>query len=165
MKKFKFAILFSLLTLLLPAAGTASDASSWQPYFFDGKEFRAGVAVLGPSAYKKEGYLPVIKASDEADREDRLPVGTGGIVIFCYLQQAGGKLQSRVGYAPVPGTAVEIRNDKRLMAIRSDGEGYAVLALPPGEYNVQVRGFCGKMRVEKDKTVFLPIRTGKRMID
>lgn len=158
-------LLFSAMLFIFPAHSLAGGTLPWQAYYFDGQEFRAGVAALGPSVYSKEGYLPVLKATDAAGREDKLPAGTGGVVLFSYLQCAGGKLQSHAGYVPLPGTAIEIRSGKWLMTIRSDGDGYAVLALPSGQYDIRVRGFGGKVQVEKDKTVFLPLRAGKRMID
>lgn len=163
----KHALAFLLIgaVMLRPSYGAGDGMPSWQKCFFDGKEFREGTASSGASVYWREGYLPVIQTRDEALREDRLPPGTGGVVVLCYIQIAGGKLQSHGGYVPLVGAVIEISNGERMMAIRSDGEGYSVLALPAGEYEMRVQGFTRKVRVEKDKTTFLRVRAGKRMVD
>lgn len=163
----KQAIVFLLIAavVLRPSHGMAEGARSWQEYFFDGKEFREGASSLLSSVYIKDGYVPVIKTESVPLPEDRLPAGTGALVIFCYVQTTGGKLQSHSGYVPMAGAAIEIRNSERTMATRSDGKGYFVLALPAGQYDIQVRGFTRKALVEKGKTVFVMIRAGKGMVD
>lgn len=160
-------LLFLLMgiVLLRPLDGGADGMRSWRNYFFDGAAFQEGLAEAGPSVYTQEGYLPLVKTKDEPLREDKLPVGTGGLVVVCYLQSAGGKLQSHNGYIPVAGAVIEIKSGARMMAMRSNGDGYAVLALPAGKYDIQVQGFTQRTRVEKGKTIFVAIRTGKRMVD
>ena len=138
---------------------------SWQNHVFDGAAFHEGIAESGPSIYTKEGYLPLIRMKDEALREERLPSETGGVVVLCYVQSAGGKLKNHSGYIPLAGAVIEIRNGGRIMAMRSNGAGYAVLALPAGKYDIQVQGFTQKALVEKGKTTFVAIRMGKRMVD
>lgn len=158
-------LLFLAVVVLRPSHGTADSLPSWQKYFFDGKEFRQGDSPSGPAVYAKEGYIPVTKAKDEAFPEDKLPSGTGGVVVLGYIQVAGGKLQNHSGYLPLAGAAIEIKGAKRIMTIRSDGEGYAVLALPAGKYDLQIRGLTKGMQVEEGKTIFVTIRAGKRMVD
>ena len=153
------------IVVLQPLHGGADGMRSWQNYFFDGTAFHEGIAESGPSVYTKEGYLPLIKMQDEALREEKLPLGTGGLVVLCYVRSAGGKLQDHSGYAPLAGAVIEIRNGERIMAMRSNGDGYAVLALPAGKYDIQVHGLTKRALVEKGKTIFVPIRTGKRMVD
>lgn len=160
------AFLLIAAFLLIPSSGGADEnAQAWRKYFFDGKEFREGAALSGAQVMVREGCLPVMLAEKEAVREDRLPAGTGGLVLLCYIESAGGKLQSHSGYAPLAGAAIEITGNGRTMAIRSDREGYSVLALPPGEYEVQVRALVKRVKIEKGKTAFVAVRAGKRMVD
>jgi len=150
---------------LQPVCGGADDARAWQSHAFDGMAFHEGIAESEPSVYTKEGYLPFSKMKDDPLREDKLPAGTGGLVVICYIQSAGGKLQKQSGYAPFAGAAIEIRNGGRIIVVRSDRDGYAFLALPAGKYDIQVRGFTQRALVEKGKTIFVAIRAGKRLVD
>jgi hypothetical protein len=68
-------------------------------------------------------------------------------------------------YIPLAGTAVEIRNGDRITGLRTDAEGYSVIALPAGDYELNLQGVGRKVRVETGKTNFVMIRTGKRMVD
>ncbi len=158
-----------LLILAVPLAslsyGEGDGMRGWQKYHFDGKEFREGAASAGGTVFRRDGHLPVIQTGDEVPQEEKLPAGTGGVVGLCYIQTAGGKVQSHGGFVSLAGAAVEIRNGERKMAIRTDGGGYAVLALPAGEYELRVQGFSRKIRIEKGKTSFAAIRAGKRMVD
>ena len=86
-------------------------------------------------------------------------------MVFCHIQSAGGKMQNHGGYIPLAGAAVEIRNGDRMMALRADANGYFVIALPAGEYELRLQGVRRKMRVETGKTTFVTVRTGKRMVD
>jgi hypothetical protein len=165
MIKQAFASLFIAVLLLIPSSGEGNNTHSWRKCFFDGKEFREGAALSGTSVYFRDGYLPIIRTGREALREYTLPAGTGGLVVFCYIESAGGKLQSHSGYAPLAGAAVEIRNGGRTMVVRSDMEGYSILALPAGECEVLVQGIIKNVRIEKGKTAFVLVRAGKRMVD
>lgn len=159
------ALFLMAVVLLRPSCGEGSGMQSWKKYFFDGQEFREGALSSGLSVYQRDGYLPMIQTGNEAPREDKLPPGTGGAVVFCHIQSAGGKMQNHGGYIPLAGAAVEIRNGDRMMALRADANGYFVIALPAGEYELRLQGVRRKMRVETGKTTFVTVRTGKRMVD
>jgi len=159
------ALFLMAVVLLRPSCGEGSGMQSWKKYFFDGQEFREGALSSGLSVYQRDGFLPMIQTGNEAPREDKLPPGTGGAVVFCHIQSAGGKLQNHGGYIPLAGAAVEIRNGDRMMALRADANGYFVIALPAGEYELRLQGVRRKMRVETGKTTFVTVRTGKRMVD
>jgi hypothetical protein len=51
------------------------------------------------------------------------------------------------------------------MALRTDTEGYFVIALLAGEYELRLQGVRRKVRVETGKTTFVTVRTGRRMVD
>lgn len=159
------ALFLMAVLLMRPSYGEGNSLQFWKKYFFDGQEFREGFIFSGLSVYQRDGYLPVIQTGNEAPREDKLPPGTGGVVVFCYIQSAGGKLKNQGGYIPLAGVAVEIGNGDWMMALRIDEEGYSVIALPAGEYELKLQGFGRKVRVETGKTTFVMIRTGKRMVD
>ena len=165
MVKQTLALFLMAVVLLRPSYGEGSSMQSWKKYFFDGQEFREGALSSGPSVYQRDGYLPMIQTGNDALREDKLPPGTGGVVVFCYRQSAGGKLQNHGGYIPLTGAAVEISNGDRIMALRTDADGYFVIALPAGEYELRLQGVRRKLRVETGKTAFVTVRTGKRMVD
>jgi hypothetical protein len=158
---------FVLIVILLLSffTGVAESRQAWRRFSFDGKEFREGADLSEASVYVREGYLPVMQMGNEAIPADPLPAGTGGLVVFCYKEVAGGKLQSHGGYAPLAGTSVDITKDGRTMAIRSDMNGYSILALPAGGYEVRVQGVMRRLRVEKGQTALVTIRAGKRMTD
>ncbi len=162
-----FALLLITALPLCASTGTGAGLPSWNKYYFDGQEFREGTAAAGRSVYRRAGYVPVLKRGDEQPREDKLPPGTGGLIVLCYIQTAGGKLQDHSGYLPLAGAAVEIREEKRILTIRTDEEGYLALALPAGKYDVRVQGLglTRKVRIEKGKTALVAIRAGKRMVD
>ena len=86
-------------------------------------------------------------------------------MIFCYRESAGGKLESQGGYAPLAGVAVEITTGGRTITIRSDMNGYSILALPAGGYEVRVQGVMRHVQVGKGRTALVTIRAGKRMAD
>lgn len=159
------ALFLMAVVLLRPSYGEGNSMQSWKKYFFDGQEFREGATSSRPSVYERDGYFPLIQTGNETLREDKLPPGTGGVVVFCYIQSAGGKLQDHGGYIPFVGAAVEIRNGDRIMALRTDAEGYFVIVLPAGEYELRLQGVRRKVRVETGKTAFVTVRTGKRMVD
>lgn len=163
--KHGFAFLLLAFALLNPFHGAAEIMQPWEKYFFDGQEFREGVAPSGATVYQREGYLPAILTGNQTIPEDRLPPGTGGLVILCYVQIAGGKLQDQSGYIPLAGIAMEIISERRTVILRSDGEGYAIIALPAGSYEVRVKGVTKTIRFEQGKTAFMAIRAGKRMMD
>ena len=159
-------ILFLMAVVVLPPACRAAEfARSWQEYFFDGTEFHEGASSSGSSIYIKDGHLPVIKTENVAPREDRLEAGTGGLVILCYIQTAGGKLQNHAGYVPLAGAAIEIKSGGQTITTRSNGAGYSILALAEGKYDIQVRGLTRKALIAKGKAIFVTIRAGKRMAD
>lgn len=159
------AFLFFAFVLINPGHGVGDITQPWEKYFFDGKEFREGLAPSGATVYKREGYLPAILTGNQTIPEDKFPPGIGGLVIFCYIQTAGGKLQNHSGYVPVTGIAIEIINERRTAILRSDGDGYAIIALPAGSYDVRVKGVTRTVRFEQGKTAFMAIRAGKRMVD
>ena len=84
---------------------------------------------------------------------------------FCYLQAAGGKLQERSGQIPLAGVAVTLSGAAGQVAATTGAGGFFVLALTPGEYEVQAAGSTRKVTVEKGKTSLIAIRGGKRMAD
>jgi hypothetical protein len=161
-----FVSLVVAVVLFNPDYGGGEVMQSWNKYFFDGKEFReGGIALPGAAVYQREGYLPVILSGNQTVPADKLPPGTGALVIFCYVQIAGGKVQNQSGYVPFPGIALEIMSAPRTLVLRSDGEGFAIIALPAGSYEVGVQGLMRTVRLEPGKTAFMAIRAGKRMVD
>jgi hypothetical protein len=162
----------ALLLLLASVSGVTamelshpSTKSLWRPFHFDGSGFHPGTAAGAATVLIRDGYLPIIQPNGESPREEQLPDGTGAIAGFCYLQAAGGKLQERSGQVPLAGVAVTLRGGAGQLAATTGAEGFFVIALPPGEYEVQAAGVPRKVTVEKGKTSLIAIRGGKRMVD
>jgi len=156
-----YALLFAL------ACGTAAAAGqgALQSWYFQGTAFREGSVAGLPAVHLADGYLPAITLDDESPDAARLPRGTGGMVVFCYVQNIGGKLSDHDGFLPVAGAAVELRRGAWRMAGRTDSLGYLVLAVPAGTYEITVRGQRREARIEVGRSALVAVRTGKRMVD
>jgi hypothetical protein len=152
-----------LLTGLTALAGPA--LADWHTLFFDGRELREGSQGRRPALRYRDGDLPFVDYSSGRPQEARLPAGTGGLAGLCFIQVAGGKAHRSPGYLPLAGEPIEIRGRDIALAVRSDASGHFVVALPPGSYDLIVRGLKQRVLVERGKNVFLPIRGGKRMVD
>ena len=153
-----------LLGIFLATSGlsTAGATSSWQTLGFDGNSFlqggSAGVILV------RDGYLPVPKGLGQL-LEDPLPAGTGAVALYCYVQSSGGKLRRHAGFLPIAGGAVTVGGHALTLAARTDDNGYLILALPSGSYDLRLFGFTRKVTVEAGKTALVAIRGGKRMVD
>jgi hypothetical protein len=134
-------------------------------YYFTGKEFLEGISPGAVSVNIQESYLPFVQAGEGNPRVAKLPEGSGGLALFCYVQSAGGKLKSSNGYLPISGAPVEIIGGGLKLAVRADEHGYVILALPPGQYELRLLGFSRKVKLEKGKNALAAIRGGKRMVD
>lgn len=155
-----------LASLILLGAGTAcAETAAWRSSYFDGTTFREGAPQKTTAVFSRDGSFPVIQVTGNTPSSVNLPKGTGAAVVFCYIQSSGGKLSSQSGSFPAAGAVVEFRERDRRIAIRTDDSGYAVVALPSGDYEISVQGMKKKVKLEKGKTVLLPIRVGKRMVD
>ena len=155
------------LSITLSAAvlmANREKPSSWQIYSFNGKDFDEAEMPGTAAVALRDGYLPAV-ASGNTPREDRLPNGTGGLALFCYIQSAGGKLKPQRGFTPMSGVVVEIAGKEFNLAARTDSAGYLILALPPGDYEVRIPNFSRKVRIGKGKNTLVAIRGGKRMVD
>lgn len=146
------------------AVAAGEKPPSWHAYSFNGKDF-GETEIPGTAAIAlSEGYLPVV-VTGNTPHEDRLPKGTGGLALFCFIQSAGGKLKPQRGVMPMSGVVVEVAGKGLHLAGRTDSAGYLILALPPGDYEVRMSSFSRKVRVEKGKNALVAIRSGKRMVD
>jgi len=156
-----YALLFAL------ACGTAFAAGqrALQSWYFQGTAFREGSVAGLPAVRLADGSLPAVTAADESPDAAQLPRGTGGLVVFCYVQNIGGKLLDHAGFLPVAGAAVELRRGAWRMAGRTDSLGYLVLAVPAGTYEITVRGQRREARIEVGRSALVAVRTGKRMVD
>lgn len=155
-----------MILSLTPLAHAEGDRLQvWRSSYFDGTDFRDGIAINKPTVYRRDGYLPIVHSREDSPPNDRLPKGTGALVLHCYLQGSGGKLLRTAGSQPVAYAAVELKEGDRKILMRTDSEGYAVIALPAGEYEVSVQGMKRTVTLEKGRTLLAPIRVGKRMVD
>jgi len=159
----RLAALFLTLSMLFFSGQFAHG--DWTRIDFNGQEFREAVIGKYPLFRQRQGFLPFIDYSGTRQDEVRLQEGSGALAGICYIQSAGGKAHAVNGFIPMAGEPVEIRNGKTLFTVRSDASGYFVLALPAGTYELKVRGITRKVTVEKGKSLFVPMRGGKRMVD
>lgn len=157
------AVLVMTMSLLANAEGDRLQV--WRSSYFDGNDFRDGIALNKATVYRRDGYLPIVHSGEDSPPNDRLPKGTGAVVIHCFIQSSGGKILKSAGSHAVPYVAIEVKDGDRKLMVRSDAEGYALIALPVGEYEVSVQGMKRTVTVEKGKTLLMPIRVGKRMVD
>ena len=161
----RMALLLIILTLLVPCSwGEEGGSSGWRRFAFNGRDFQAISQPKKISVHLKNGYLPDIVPAGKFPHEDTLPEGTGGVAGICYIETVGGK-NKRGEYAPLSGAVIELSRGDWRMAARADAQGYFVLALPPGEYELKLFGFSGRFRVETGKNALVAVRGGKRVAE
>lgn len=155
-------LLFLFGVLLLASATAWAGAPGWTSFRFDGAAFSEGGGKGAISV--RDGYLPVV-AADGILPEDPLPEGTGAVALLCYQQVSGGKLKRQAGYRALPGVALSVRGAAVTLGTRGDANGYAILALPAGSYQLKAFGFTKRVDVVQGKSALVAIRGGKRMVD
>lgn len=154
-----------IMTLLVTCCwGEESGSPGWRRFAFNGMDFQETSQPKKISVLLKNGYLPDIVSAGQVPREDVLPEGTGGVAGICYIETGGGK-QKRGGHIPLGGAVIELSKGAWRMAARADVQGYFVLALPPGEYELKLFGFSGRFRVESGKNALVAVRGGKQTAD
>ncbi|RII26623.1 MAG: hypothetical protein CXR31_09405 [Geobacter sp.] len=158
----RMPLLLIILTMLVPCSwGEDGGSPVWRRFAFNGRDFQETSSPKKLSIHLKNGYLPDIVPAGKFPREDTLPEGTGGVAGICYIETVGGK-NKRGDYTPLSGAVIELSKGDWRMAARADAQGYFVLALPPGEYELKLFGFSGRFRVERGKNALVAVRGGKR---
>jgi len=154
-------------TTVTAAAATRRQADSWSYYHFDGHGFIAGPTSDGSAFVAvRDRMLPVAVTSTGNIEAVVMPPGKGAIAGICYIQSSGGKLASGYGYAPYPRIPVRIfSGDKPVAAVETDEHGFFVATLVAGRYTVSCGIATDEVKLEKDTTVLVPLRGGKRMVD
>jgi hypothetical protein len=158
MLKYMACLSLVIITFIHCGWAVGNETTSWRRFAFNGREFHETAQPAKTTIHLKNGCLPDIVAGDQAPREDLLPEGTGGVAGLCYLDAPGGKQKVAGGYVPLPGASIELSKGKWRMAVRADAQGYFVLALPPGDYEIKLYGFSGTFRIEKGKNTLVAIR-------
>lgn len=157
------------LTLMSSAALAVAkwQGDMWNYYHFDGHAFAAGQSTDGsPFLAVRNGVWPVLLTETAKIEAVALPEGKGALAGICYIQSSGGKLAPGPAYAPYPRMPVQISSgNKILTTLETDDHGYFVAALTAGRYVVSTGAAKVEVTVEKDKTVLVPLRAGKRMVD
>ncbi len=162
-----------LVGLALTVMGsTALAAAKWQGYMwnyyhFDGQGFVAGKSTDGgPFLAVRNGAWPVLLTDSAKIEEVALPEGKGALAGICYMQSSGGKLASGPAYVPYSHMPVQISSGtKVLITVETDNQGFFVAELAPGRYVVSTGAVKVEVTVENNKTVLVPLRAGKRMVD
>lgn len=155
--------LFAPALMLLAIAGLAMAQTTL--FHFDGTAFQEGTSTGVTSISAVDGYLPSAENEKTPAKPAKLPAGSGGLALLCYVQQSGGKLTGTGGYHPIASAPVEISGPRIKLMARTDESGYLFLALPAGQYEVKYAPFSKKIRIEKGKNTLAAIRGGKRMVD
>lgn len=148
-------------------AASKRQADHWVYYHFDGKGFVAGPAVAGSSFLAvRNGMRPVVLAETTNIEATALPKGKGALAGICYMQSSGGKLAPEPAYIPYPRMPVRISSGDTIVATtESDDQGYFTAVLEAGRYTISAGPARTEVTVEKDNTVLVPLRAGKRMVD
>ena len=160
------AALAALLTLTASCSLSANPAK-WEKFSFNGQDFQADGLENRPVIWVRDGYIPRVKEPDDASRDDgKLPPKAGAVAGLCYLQISGGKLVAQSGAIPLPNEQITIRHPKDGVSVTSsDGAGFFIEKLFPGDYQLFCRGAGVAVRVKAGTTVLVPIRGAKRMAD
>lgn len=167
-------IRLSILVLMLSALAVTAQAvakrpaDQWSYYHFDGVGFKAGPSSDGkPFVAVREGVRPVLlqNSNQIADPID-LPEGSGAISGICYIQSSGGKLGNVSGYLPCQRVPLVVSSGgKQLVTVQTDENGYFVVVLSAGTYQIGSGAFTAEIPVERGITSLVPLRAGKRMVD
>lgn len=166
-KLFLAAIFFTALAATVQAAAKR-PTELWSYYHFDGIGFKAGTSPDGkPSVAVREGSRPVLLQSANSTTDSiALPDGTGAISGLCYIQSSGGKLGSSAGYIPCQRVPLVVSSGgKQLVTVQTDENGYFVVVLAAGTYQIGSGAFTAEIPVERGITSLVPLRAGKRMVD
>lgn len=156
-----------LMACSITMAASKRQADHWVYYHFDGKSFAAGPAVAGNAFLAvRKGIRPVVLTGTVKNEVVALPKGTGAVAGICYLQSSGGKLAPGTAYIPYPRVPVRISSGDTIVATtESDDKGYFTAVLEAGRYTISAGPARTEVTVEKDNTVLVPLRAGKRMVD
>ena len=146
-----------ILAAILLVIGAAADLAAmgwfqrepdgWQRLVFDGREFRPVSVAGGMSVWVRNGFLPVKGSVGVADEGKRLPSGFGAVAGYCFVQETGGKLGGTESWLPLAGVAVRIVGEGLAREATADEDGFFVVVLPPGDYEVQARAGRGWVTV------------------
>jgi len=153
------------LILCAMAWGGAEPPQKWRTSHFVENNFREGPSSDVPTVYHRDGFLPFVRSGEKPVTEDRLPQGTGAVVIFCYVQGSDGRAKTHAGEYPLPDAAVQVSDSEIKIILQTDWNGYVVAALPVGKYEISVRGMIRQIVVKERQTQLVPIRAGKRMVN
>ena len=165
--KLSLAGLLVVLGCAVCLGSAKRPAESWVYYYFDGREFKTGKPTEDKEFIAvRENVMPVVATKPAKIKGEALPSDQGAIAGIAYVQSSGGKLASQTDLVPTPLTKVLISaGDKIIATTTTDQQGYFSLSVKEGKYMIS----CGMARtdilVEKGKTVLVPLRTGKRMVD
>lgn len=165
-KLFLAAIIFTAMAATAQAVAKR-PANLWSHYHFDGVGFKAGASPDGkPFVAVMEGARPVLLQANAAADPIDLPEGTGAISGICYIQSSGGKLGSSSGYLPCQRVPLVVSSGgKQLVTVQTDENGYFVVVLEAGTYQIGSGAFTAEIPVERGITSLVPLRAGKRMVD
>jgi hypothetical protein len=165
----KILLAVSAVAVLSSSALAAAkwQGDMWNYYHFDGHGFEAGQVTDGSAFLAvRNGVRPVVLTEAAKIEAVALLDGKGALAGICYIQSSGGKLAAGHGYAPHPRMPVRISSgNKVLVTVETDDQGYFVAVLDAGRYVISSGAVKVEVTVEKDKTVLVPMRTGKRMVD
>lgn len=139
-----------------------SAEAAWQSYVFRDGGFRPGTGASG-GIRVRNGFFPLPEGKTEGGTP--LPGDHGAAALFCYVQSSGGKLASGAATVPAGGCRVDITGNGLDQAAESGPDGFAIAALPPGQYQVKAMGRSTPIVIESGKTSLAAIRAGKRMVD
>jgi hypothetical protein len=170
--------MLNLTTLLLALLAIAVmcgavSAASRRPapvpnyYYFDGHGFVAGQPSDNrPYLALRDNELPVVVNRATKREAVALSPDHGALAGICYIQSSGGKIADSSGYLPCPRTVITISSGSRVVTtVQSDDNGYFTVVLVEGVYKIDTGAVWAEARVEKGKTVLVPLRAGKRMAD
>jgi hypothetical protein len=153
------ALIYMVLAIAMPAMGQSPGL-----FHFTGTSFQEGAGSGAAPISVQDGFLPAT-ANKVPAKAVKLPSGSGGIALLCYVQKSGGKMGSKGGYDPIVGAPIEVNGEGMKFMARTDESGYLFLALPAGQYEIKFSPFAQKIRIDKGKNTLTAIRGGKRMVD
>lgn len=157
--------LLAIIVALLIASVGIVMAQPPTTFHFTGMEFKDGAGQGVASLVAPEGFLPSRGGEDTPAPAAKLPAGSGGLALLCYVQTSGGKAEGRPGYQPLAGVPIEIYGKNLKLMARTNDSGYLFLALPAGQYEIKFSAFSKKIRIDKGKNTLAALRGGKRMVD
>ena len=157
--RLKWLPLMAIIPLIISCART----SPWRPYYFNGNDFQPDVPGTSQTLWLRNGYMPRLDSPSKIAVDiGKLPPNTGVAAGICYLLKSGGIPGAKPTATLYPDEQIIIKSKQDGLSVtRTDGAGFFIEILLPGDYEFFCRGTGTPVTVIKGETTLVKLRSGK----